>query len=375
MADGTRLRIAIFASNYPPHLGGLEIVVWHLARGLAQRHDVVLVTSAFGDATGVTREGSLTVHRLPTVHVTEQWSVPYPVPTGRGLRAALADTANADVVHVHGALYVQAVLGRVMAQRAHVPFVLTEHVGFVGYSSALVNAVQRAAWRVIGDPMVRRAAAVVTLSARVQTWLAERIRPDVRFIGNGVDFARFRPRADERAMLRRSFNLPEHETLVLFAGRDSAKKNLELALGIPRDGFTLVLCGGRRALVGEKLIDLGVLPHERMADLYACVDLTVHTASGEGFPLAVQESVASGTPVVLLWDDGYGRWMPKELVAACDEPADVGPQLAALVGDSVRRASMADAGRAWAEQNWSWEANVAAYEEIYREVIEHARGH
>ena len=44
-----RRRIAMFVSNYPPHRGGLEIMVWNLASGLARRHEVVLVTSACGD--------------------------------------------------------------------------------------------------------------------------------------------------------------------------------------------------------------------------------------------------------------------------------------------------------------------------------------
>ena len=48
-------------------------------------------------------------------------------------------------------------------------------------------------------------------------------------------------------------------------------------------------------------------------------------------------------------------------------------QLAALVDDAPRRATMAAAGRAWAEEHWSWEATVAAYEEIYRDVIDRAR--
>lgn len=315
----------------------------------------------------------MTVHRLSAAHVTERFGVPYPVPMGPGLRSALRDVQGADVVHAHGALYAQSMLAHAVAHRARTPFVLTEHVGFVGYESGLVNAVQRAAWRAIGDPMVRGADAVVALSARVQGWLAQRIRPDVHFVGNGVDSATFRARHADRAATRRSFGLPESDTLVLWAGRDSAKKNLGLALAIPRDRFTLVVCGWKRDLTGERVLDLGNVPHERMADLYACADVLLHTASGEGFPLAVQESVASGVPVVLLWDEGYARWLRRDIVAACDEPGDVATQLAVLVDDAPRRATMAAAGRAWAEEHWSWGATVAAYEEIYCDVIDRAR--
>jgi hypothetical protein len=42
----------MLCSNYPPHPGGLEVMVQNLARGLARRHEVTVVTSAFGDAVG-----------------------------------------------------------------------------------------------------------------------------------------------------------------------------------------------------------------------------------------------------------------------------------------------------------------------------------
>jgi len=368
-----RRKIAMFVSNYLPHPGGLEVMVWNLARGLARRHDVVLVTSAYDGVHGVSREDGMTVHRLRAMHVTERVSVPYPIPLGPGLRTALAAAQDADVVHAHGALYAQTLLARRVARRARAPLVLTEHVGFVEYESAVLNAIQRAAWRAVGDHVVRDAHAVVALGARVQEWLTTRLRPDVRFVGNGVDLCAFQRRSLDRRAVRRSFGLPEDDVLVLWAGREAAKKNLDLALAIPRDRFTLVVCGWKRDLDGERLVDLGALPHERMADLYGCVDLLLHTATGEGFPLAVQESVASGLPVVLLWDEGYGRWMRRDVVAAANEPSDVAATLAALVDDPGRRASLAQAGREWAEAHWSWEATVAAYEEIYRDVIDRPR--
>jgi glycosyltransferase involved in cell wall biosynthesis len=368
-----RLRIAMFAHNYLPHPGGLEVMVWSITRRLARRHDVILVTSAYDGVSGVAREEGVVVHRLPAVHVTESLSVPYPVLTGAGVRAALDGVAGADVIHAHGALYLQTALARHVARRHATPLVLTEHVGFVEYRRAILNGVQRLAWTTIGDSAIRAADAVVTCSGRVRRWLGERSGRDVRYIGNAVDLERFRPpTSEERRKLRHSFGLPESETLALFVGRQSAKKNLDVVLGIPRDNFTLVVCGGRRALKGEKLIDLGIIPYDRMAELFACADLMVHPASGEGFPLAVLESVASGVPVVLLWDSGYADVISRDLVAACENLSDVGPQLAALAADAPRRAALASAGRAWAERHWSWDASADAYEEVYRDVIDRA---
>jgi D-inositol-3-phosphate glycosyltransferase len=365
-----RLRIGMFVSNYLPHPGGLEVMVWNLARGLARRHDVVLVTSAYDGKRGVSHEDGMTVHRLPAVHLTERFGVPYPVPAGQGLRAALRDVRGADVVQTHGALYAQSMLAHVVAQRAGVPLVLTEHVGFVSYSSAALNAIQRAAWAAIGFPLVRAADAVVTYNARVHEQLGRDSGREIHFVGNGVDVERFRPRPpEERGALRRSFGLPEEGVLALFAGRDSEKKNLGVLLDAARDGYTLVVCGWERNLTGPSLVDLGVVSYSRMADLFSCVDMMVHPASGEGFPLAVQEAIASGLPVVLLWDDGYARWMPPSVVDACQSPAEVPARVATLARDSQRRAALSVAAREWAASHWSWTATVSAYETIYRDAI------
>ena len=365
-----RLRVAMFCHNYVPHPGGLEVMVQNLSRGLAARHDVVLVTSDWPGASGVSREEGMTVHRLPASHFTERRGVPYPVPTGRGLRAAMRAARGADIVHAHGALYAQTLLAARTARRSNAPLVITEHVGFVQYKRFAINAVERAAWSLIGDRTVRRAAALTTYNARVKTWLESRYARPVHYIGNGVEFARFRPRPlEERWAIRRQLGLPEHEVLVLFVGRASEKKNLDAVLAMPREGWTLVVCGAERGLRGDRIVDLGILPHAKMPDLFAAADVMVNPSTGEGFPLAIQEAVAAGVPLVLLWDQGYDGWLPREAVAACDDIGGVQPAVRALVASPEARARLSRAGRDWAVRQWSWDATVNAYEELYRDRL------
>src|SRR4051794_12132283 len=120
-----RLRVAMFVSNYPPHPGGLEVMVRGLSLGLGKRHEVVVVTSAYHAATGISQEDGITVHRIPATHVTESFGVPYPTPIGPGLLAAMRAVRDADVVHAHGALYVQTLLASRVAHAARVPLVIT----------------------------------------------------------------------------------------------------------------------------------------------------------------------------------------------------------------------------------------------------------
>ena len=356
--------------NYPPHPGGLEVMVRNLAAGLARRHEVTLVTSAFDGAEGKTVEDGMTVFRVPAFHATERFGIPYPIPTGEVLRAALRSLISVDLLHAHGALYVTSVHAARLAKRRSVPFVVTEHVGFVEYSNPVVNAVESIAWSAIGDRIMSQSNAISTYNSRVQDWLGKRYPSrKIQFIGNGVDTATFRPRTDaERSALRQEFGLPDNRPLVLFAGRDSEKKNLGSVLQFTRDDYHLVVCGAARGLTGENLTDLGVVPYDRMSDLFGCVDVMVHASTGEGFPLAMQEALATGLPLAVLWDPGYAGSLDRSVVAACDSIAELGATVQSLALNATRRSELARTAREWTERKWSWDATVRAYEKLYATV-------
>ncbi len=360
------MRVVLLCHNYLPHPGGLEVIVNELASGLALRHDVAVITSSWKGRWGAAREGAVQVVRLPAIHLLEKLSVPYPIPFGPCLMEARRLLSTADLLHAHGALYLASAAAARIRRSRGVPLVVTEHVGFVRYSSELLNRVQRIAWRTIGRYVVRSADAMTTYNLRVFDHLRQ--RQDVKrllFVPNGVDTSTFHPLgAAARAAARCRFGLPGEERLVLFAGRESEKKNLPTVLAIPREGFRLVVCGAVRRLP-EDVINLGLVPRDAMPELYGAVDALVHAGSGEGFPLAVQEAIATGLPTVLLWDQGYQGTLSREVVLAIDELSELAEGVRGLMGDPASRHRLGAAGREWAVENWSWARTVRSYEEIY----------
>ena len=354
------MRIAIASHNYPPHLGGLETIVKALALGFARQHEVVVITTAWGGKTGISEEEGVLVHRLRAVHATERWGVPFATPFGPGVASAVKAVRNADVVHAHGSLYTTTILADA-ARRPGVPLFVTEHVGFVPYSSSTLNAIQSVAWRLIGDRIARRAARLVAYNSRVHDWLRRRFGPKSVFIANGVDVSRFAPvTPDRRLSARTRFGMNGAEPVALFVGRAAQKKNLDVILRLPRRNYRLAVCGAERQLPDD-VINLGAIPYASMPDVFAACDFLIHPAVGEGFPVTIQEAMASGLPAIVLWDDGYAGSLDAEAVVALRSLKEIGAAIDRLVTSPVERARRGEISRAFAITHWSWESTVASY--------------
>ena len=360
------MRIGIATHNYPPHLGGLEAIVHQLTRGFASRHEVIVMTTAWDDQSGITTEDGATVHRLPAWHAAERRGVPYAMPLGPGAARAVAALRSCDVLHAHGSLYPTTLLAQ-LARRRDVPLYITEHVGFVTYPSQALNTLQRLAWTSIGAPLVRRSTKVIAYNSRVCDWLAARFgEAAVVFIANGVDTFTFRPRSpDDRRRARARLGLPAADVLALFVGRAAHKKNLDAVLQYASTDYRLVVCGARRVLPGD-VLDLGAVPYASMPDVFAAADFLLHAATGEGFPVTIQEAMASGLPVTLLWDSGYAGSVDRDALIAVDSLEDLGLAAAKLAVAPQLREELGRRAREFALRNWNWDATVERYLDLFR---------
>jgi glycosyltransferase involved in cell wall biosynthesis len=260
--------------------------------------------------------------------------------------------------------------------------VLTEHVGHVPYDSALLDRIEAAAIGTLGRGTLRRSDAVITYNDRVAEQLTElcpALKPTT--ILNGVDTELFRPADEaERSRLRSELGWDDRPRL-LFVGRPVAKKGFGNAVraveetGVP--GVRLVVVGSDALPVGTppRVELLGLLPRARLAEIYRASDAMIVPARGEGFPLAAQEALSSGLPLLLADDAGYapnlsGAGSGARTVA---DPAQFPSALDELLGDAAR---LGDARRAAAEharRAFSWARCAEQHEALYERLLA-ARG-
>lgn len=207
----------------------------------------------------------------------------------------------------------------------------------------------------------------------------------------GVNAEMFSPdrRSPEvRKQMRGLAAVPDEAVLLLYAGRISPEKNIPLlvdfmkilALDKKHDYRLLVAGAGpreewlRQQIKDElegKIVLLGHLDKELLADFYANADVFVHPNPKEPFGIAPLEAMASGVPVVapdsggiLSYATDENIWMRKP----------TGEQFAAAIREIVdnpeKTARKIDRALETARRN-TWEAStdrlLATYDKIYED--------
>ncbi|MGL5828907.1 MAG: glycosyltransferase family 4 protein, partial [Angustibacter sp.] len=302
--------IVLVSHYYPPHLGGIEMVVRQQAERLAEQgRAVTVLTSGCADRPGSHKLGRLRILRVRAWNPGESRGVPFPLFSPELLWIALRAIRPADIVHLHDVQYLSSWAAALCCWITRTPYVVTQHVDLVDHPDRVVRWVQRVVHALIGRWIFRRAARVFILNDRVAEFVAQSGVPPRRIslLANGVDTATFCPAsAEERRRIRAGLGWAESQVVALFVGRPVPKKGFPLFRAIKVPGVRLVVAGSTRPGGDRTPVDyLGVLPTAELAAALRGADLLVLPSRGEGFPLAVQEAMAAGLAVLTSDDPAY----------------------------------------------------------------------
>jgi glycosyltransferase involved in cell wall biosynthesis len=370
------MRVLLVTHYFPPHVGGIENVAWQQARHLAELGvEVTVLTS--GDESSTRFEGDFRVVRVRAWNGLERRAgVPFPV-LGRELWRAARHWADwADVVHVHDCLYMTSWAAGRAAERTGTPLVMTQHVAVVDHPVALVGAVQRIVYRAVGSGLLRRSRNTAVVNGTVAEFVRSLGTPPsrVRLVPNGVDTAMFHPATPSaRAALRAELGLPADAVLVLFVGRPVPKKGYQILLDAAHPDYQLVFAGERPAHTQDRpgVHHLGQLTPTRLADVYQACDIFALPSTAEGFPLTVQEAMASGLPVVTTDDPGYGIYEldRAKVHLVRRDAAEVRAALVGLANDGATRRVMAGYAVDYATRRFSWAAHTDTLLCLYHDAM------
>ncbi len=201
----------------------------------------------------------------------------------------------------------------------------------------------------------------------------------------GVDANHFRP-GRQGSHWRARWRVAEHELVLLYVGRISREKGLEMLpemlyrLRTLRVAHRMVIVGDgplRKSLAEQmpEAIFTGVLGREDVADVLASGDLFVFPSATDTAGNVVLEAQASGLPVVVSGAGGAKEQMLPEVTGVvCHGPGSKrwAHLIAAMASDLERRRELGRAARAYAAGR-SWEQTLATVYQSYRDASRGSR--
>lgn len=389
-----RRRVALVASSFDPHTGGVESHVRHVARVLAARGTAVEVwTVDRGERLGTRRVDGVLVRYLPTPQPSSRpgdvarFALAAPgaaLAWGRAFRSFRPDVLHVQCFGPNGAyaLGLRTLTRTPLVVSSHGETFADDHAVFE-HSRLLRAALERS---------IDVAGAVTGCSRVVADDLVRFGAPDAVVVPNGVDLAghdvaghdlaEHRPE-DDVAAGEPARSGPVREPVVVAVGRIEHVKGFDLlvdafASSRLRDRARLVVVGDgseaaalRRRVASAGLTERVELPGRldpsEVAARLAAADVVVVPSRADAAPLVVLEAWRSGRPLVATVRGGPPEIVTDGVDGVLVDPQDTQALATAVLGlldDPERAERIGAAGRRRVE-DFTWERVVDRYEDLY----------
>ena len=292
------LRVAVVTESFLPQVNGVTNSVLRVLETLsAKGHDALVIAPDSAEAP--TKYAGFRVKRVPSLAVKGLLPVGFP----QRFMEPLIEGFDPDVIHLASPFFLGKYATRI-AQRLNIPTLSiyqTDVAGFARHYGLSIAHSQLTNWVANIHKQTDR-----TLAP--STWSCEQLQSsgvdNVSLWQRGVDSAKFNP-TKRSTELRESF-VPESQNKIIvgYVGRLANEKKIDdLAPLHDRDDVQLVIVGdGPAHQKLERILPrarfVGYKSGEDLAAHYASFDIFVHTGKHETFCQSIQESLASGVPVI-----------------------------------------------------------------------------
>jgi glycosyltransferase involved in cell wall biosynthesis len=197
----------------------------------------------------------------------------------------------------------------------------------------------------------------------------------VTVIPYGIDLEQFRarPKSPDGVTIGSLGRLSSEKGLryLLQAAAEVAREHPGLRVLLAGDGPERLRLERLAARLRLSVEFTGEVPHERVPDVLARLDVFAMPSTYEGFGVAALEAQAMEVPVVASDVYGIPDVVEDGVTGILVPPRDVqalAGALLSLIREEQRR-SMGRAGRQFVARRYSWEENAAQMETLYRDLL------
>ncbi|MFP4005728.1 MAG: glycosyltransferase family 4 protein [Candidatus Hadarchaeia archaeon] len=385
------MKVAMISDWYPPKLGGVETLVYEMAKYMNKRQgvEVEVITqdfsSTFSFADNVEVEDGIRVRRLSGI--TLPFSKVYFHPELPFKIKELFKDEDYDVVHTHHFFTLLSVLATAVADRMYPRrkcIVATNHTYHKRLDSLFFKIPKYI------SSFSGKSADRIFVGSDAAAKLVEEAcdREKIRKVGYGVPLKEFNPKKGSDA-IREELGI-DSGFLIIYVGRFGKRKGVEYLLkalsmvGGDMGDFKLVIVGGGpmedkyRSIIRNRSLEdevkiMGYIDRENLQKFYASSDLAVFpSVRDESFGRVIPEAMASGTPYIATGIPGFDE-VHKEGAGRLVPPADaktLSEAILAIESDKELRDRMSKKARKEAEKYFDWNVIVDRILEVYNELLD-----
>ncbi len=292
------MKVALITESFLPNINGVTNSVLRILEHLSlQGHEVLVIAPE--SENGPMEYAGFRVKRVPSLAMKGLIPVALPQRT----LEPLLEGFSPDVIHLASPIFLGAYVAK-LARKMKVPTLSvyqTDIAGFARHYGLTIAYPQLKRWIAKLHSRTSRTLAPSTWSCRD---LQESGVKNVHLWQRGIDTERFNPARRNDTLRRKLLGDDAEKLLVGYVGRLANEKCIEdLAILDRCETIQLVIVGEGPAR--HKLER--TLPHARfigfragteLAEIYASLDLFIHTGKHETFCQAIQEALSSGIPVI-----------------------------------------------------------------------------
>jgi len=378
------MKILFINEYYPPHLGGVEVVLQNLAQGLVKLgHEVDVVTCRLPGTAAYEESEGVNIHRVRVPKKGDRyWFNFLCLPTAWKL------AKGCDIVHAGGHLsaFPSWLIAKSLRKKSivvvHGPLsgAMWRSLGMNFFSAKAHQILERILVALPFDKhiCVSRCTRNCVASMRVKGGKLE-------VIYNGLDYDLFSPEKANGRQVRKRLNL-EGKFVYMCSGRPVPLKggqylveavplisekipNSKLMLIVthePKDGYENIKKSIRELGVENSVCLLDPVPGREMPDYIAAADCVIVPSLFEAFGYTAAEACAMGKPVVASKVGSLPEVVSGKYVLI--EPRS--PQAIAEAVSMIYNNEVKDT----AKKIFSWDESVMRYLEVYKAVISSYNG-
>lgn len=389
------MNIALFTDSYLPAKNGVVTVVTQTRKALeAMGHHVIIVTVENTRELRKTRTEDPNIFRVRSIPLGLGTSEFIGLPQKRKIKAFLRKH-KIEIIHSHTEFYI-AHAAKQVGKSLHLPTIATTHTmweDFYDYYIPMARLIPVKAIRKIVKRLYKKFYAFINVSSKARDYFKKDFMlpqiPSV-VIPNAVDIEAFintKDTAESLEEMRRNWNIPLDNIVLLFVGRIGEEKRvlklLDIAINLVNrfDNVTMVFAGNgpslvhmkktiKKATLDHRIVFTGFVNWTDVHTYYAMSDIFTTVSLSEMHSMTVLESLFSGLPVVTRSDSSYFDTVlhgENGYLAETDE--EVEAFLAELILDGEKRKKFSDRSRKIA-QNFTIENHARKIVAFYQTVID-----